>query len=161
MKFIDESTTQEWERLVGAEIRATRVTRNLTQRSVASLANISILTLSNLEQGKGSSLATLVGVVRALGREDWLTALAPPITISPLHMLRSKERSPRSRVRSESPPPPSSLVAYQPVNVVEVRCWGEEGRCSRARILVRATTSLSTTSRGGAVGSSWRPPRCP
>lgn len=85
--------------LVGEHIRAARVTSDLDQTGLAALANVSLGALSNLERGKGSSLKTVVAVVRALGRTDWLEALAPPVTVSPLQMLRAKHTSPRARVR--------------------------------------------------------------
>lgn len=103
-------TIGEWESIVGEQIRAARIASNLTQKRLAALAGVSVLTLSNLEQGKGSSLATVIAVVRSLGREDWLETLAPPITISPLHMWRAKEKSPRSRVRTPLNRDPTDLV---------------------------------------------------
>jgi len=103
-------TINEWEGVIGAQIRAARIASNQTQKQLAALAGISVLTLSNLEQGKGSSLATVIAVVRSLGREDWLETLAPPITISPLHMWRAKERSPRSRVRTPLNRNPTDLL---------------------------------------------------
>jgi transcriptional regulator with XRE-family HTH domain len=95
-----KSTTQEWEALVGEEIRASRIAMDLDQASLAANANVSIGALSNLERGKGSSVRTLVAVVRALGRTDWLQALAPSVTVSPLRMLRGNTRSAAARVRS-------------------------------------------------------------
>lgn len=92
-------TLEEWEILVGQEIRAVRIASNLDQERTAALADISVGALSNLERGKGSSLKTLVAVVRALGRADWLEALAPPVTVSPIQMLRARQKSPRARVR--------------------------------------------------------------
>lgn len=95
-------TTEEWELLVGEQVRAVRVSAALDQVSLAALANVSVATLSNLERGKGSSLKTLVAVVNALGRTDWLEALAPPVTVSPLQMLRAKQKTPRVRVRTRA-----------------------------------------------------------
>lgn len=94
-------TVGEWEGVVGRQIRAARVSSGLDQAHLASLANVSLATLSNLERGKGSTLKTLVAVVRALGRTDWLENLAPPITVSPMQMLRAKQRgtNPPMRVR--------------------------------------------------------------
>jgi transcriptional regulator with XRE-family HTH domain len=100
------STSEEWERTVGEQIRATRIANNLDQAALSELANVSIGALSNLERGRGSSLTTVVAVVRALGRTDWLESLAPNVTVSPLQMLRSKQKSPavRARVRRSAPP---------------------------------------------------------
>ncbi|MHB1988924.1 MAG: helix-turn-helix domain-containing protein [Acidimicrobiales bacterium] len=92
-------TIEEWEEQVGEQIRSARVASDLDQTRLAALADISVGALSNLERGKGSSLKTVVAVVRALGRADWLEALAPPVTVSPMQLLRAKRKTPRSRVR--------------------------------------------------------------
>lgn len=92
-------TIEEWEELVGEQIRDSRIARGLDQARLATLANVSVGAVSNLERGSGSSLKTLIAVVKALGRTDWLEALAPPITVSPIQMLRSNQGAPRRRVR--------------------------------------------------------------
>lgn len=92
-------TVDEWEAIVGGHVRAARIASDLDQTALAAVANVSVGALSNLERGKGSSLKTLIAVARALGRTDWLDALAPPVTVSPLQMLRAKKSSPRQRVR--------------------------------------------------------------
>jgi transcriptional regulator with XRE-family HTH domain len=102
-----KSTSIEWEQLLGQQVRAARIAQDLDQSSLASLANVSLGAISNLERGKGSSLNTLVAVVRALGRTDWLESLAPSIAVSPLQMLRNKQKSPASRVRSRKGAPPN------------------------------------------------------
>jgi transcriptional regulator with XRE-family HTH domain len=93
------STTREWEQMVGRQIRAARISNELDQTSLAALANVSVGALSNLERGKGSSLTTVIAIVRALGRTDWLESLAPVVSVSPIQMLRSKRTAPPSRVR--------------------------------------------------------------
>ncbi len=92
-------TIDEWEAVVGEHVRAARIASDLDQTGLAAIADVSIGALSNLERGNGSSLKTLIAVARALGRTDWLDALAPPVTFSPLQMLRAKKSSPRQRVR--------------------------------------------------------------
>ena len=72
----------------GAQIRRARLIEDLTQQEVADRANITRTTLAKLETGKGSSLATLIKVLRALGRDDWLGTLEPLPTISPLRLAR-------------------------------------------------------------------------
>lgn len=98
-------TADELEALVGEQVRATRIARSLNQAGLARLADISVGALSNLERGRGSSLRTVVVVVRALGRTDWLDALAPAVDVSPLHMLRAGRRSQRTRLRVKKSQP--------------------------------------------------------
>lgn len=91
-------TTEEWESHVGAQIRTDRISRGIDQVSLARAANISTASLSALENGVGSRLSTVIKVVRALGREAWLEDLAPLTSVSPLAMLRDRDRDiPRRR----------------------------------------------------------------
>lgn len=92
-------TVEEYEALIGENVRSARIASDLDQKRLSELANVSVGAVSNLERGKGSSLKTLVAVVRAVGRTDWLESLAPPVTVSPIQLLRAKQRSPRTRVR--------------------------------------------------------------
>lgn len=96
-------TVQEWEELVGEQVRATRVAAGIDQMSLASLAGLSVGAIKNLEGGKGSSLKSLIRVLRSLDRAEWLEAVAPPITISPLHMLAAKRSNPTQRRRVVAP----------------------------------------------------------
>jgi len=96
-------TTDEWEARVGAQVRAERLRRGIDQASLASAANISTPSLSALENGGGTRLATLIKVVRALDLESWLDDLAPIDDISPLAMLRDRRRAaPRQRAPRRS-----------------------------------------------------------
>jgi len=61
-------TVAEWETLVGEQVRDARIAADLDQARLAALADVSVGALSNLERGKGSSLKTMVAVIRALGR---------------------------------------------------------------------------------------------
>jgi transcriptional regulator with XRE-family HTH domain len=94
-------TIQEWEALIGEQVRAARIASELNQAGLAAAADVSVGALANLERGSGSSLKTVVAVARALGRTDWLQSLAPPVTVSPLQLLRAK-KSTRQRVRVRS-----------------------------------------------------------
>lgn len=103
-------TVKEWEELVGEQVRAVRVARDLDQVHLAALANVSVGAISNLERGRGSSLSTFIAVVRALDRSEWLHALAPAVNVSPMQLLRAKRHSPKQRVRVRSNEPRSSEV---------------------------------------------------
>jgi len=101
--------SRSWEAVVGAEVRAARIAANLDQTELARRADVSLGPVKNLELGKVSTLKTLIRVVRALGRTEWLASLAPPINVSPLAMLSSTDLAgrPRQRVsrRGVSPQP--------------------------------------------------------
>lgn len=72
----------------GAQVRRARLLEDIDQRTLADAANISPTTLMKLEKGQGSTLTTLIKVLRALGREDWLETLEPAPTASPLALAR-------------------------------------------------------------------------
>lgn len=88
-------TPAEMEAELGARLKTLRIHRNLDQATLAERAGISHRTLRNLESGAGSSLRTLILVVRALGRQAWLDLIAPVPTINPLMLTR--EAAPRQR----------------------------------------------------------------
>jgi transcriptional regulator with XRE-family HTH domain len=93
-------TIDQWEAILGDQVRQVRITQNLDQAQLAKLADVSVGAVSNLERGKGSSLRTLIGVLRALGRTDWIESLAPAVGVSPMQLLRSKQKTPQPRVRA-------------------------------------------------------------
>jgi transcriptional regulator with XRE-family HTH domain len=99
--------TGEWEQRVGGAVRELRQRADLTQAELAARANVSLSSVRYLEAGKGSSLATLVRVVRALDRTSWLEDLAPAApSVSPIALLRERravEERQRRRVRHRSP----------------------------------------------------------
>ena len=84
-------TTDELQAEIGEQLRAARLRSNLSQDEIAGLAGISIGAVKNLESGRGATVKTLVRVVRVLGRVDWILSLQPPVTISPMDMLRASK----------------------------------------------------------------------
>ena len=97
-QFSPQSTTDDWEAVIGEQIRTLRIAKGLDQSQLAELAGVSIGTVKGIEQGRGSSLRSLVRLTRALDREDWLRGLAPRPTVSPIDVLRSSRTEPRRRV---------------------------------------------------------------
>jgi transcriptional regulator with XRE-family HTH domain len=85
--------TEDWETYLGEQFRSMRIRANLEQVQLATLAGVSVGALKNLEGGKGSSLKTLIKTARALGRTDWLEALAPTVSVSPMQMLKARNRA--------------------------------------------------------------------
>jgi transcriptional regulator with XRE-family HTH domain len=88
-------TSDDWEAELGRQIRALRLRQNIDQRQLANRAGIALNAVKNLEGGKGATLRSLVQTLRVLNRVDWLRALAPPVSISPVQMLKAK--APRQR----------------------------------------------------------------
>ena len=90
------TSAEHWEARVGTQVRALRIASLMAQAELAERANISTKTLGALERGEGSSLKTLIKVIRVLDRTDWLDDLDPrgdgP---SPIELLRERRRQPR------------------------------------------------------------------
>ena len=95
-------TQAELESALGESLRALRLDRNIDQKTLAERAGISVRAVKNLEGGLGSTLKSLVAVLRALDREDWLKTIAPVATINPLTMPRGAQ--PRQRARRRTAP---------------------------------------------------------
>lgn len=95
-----------WEVELGRQIRTLRLRQNLDQQQLADRAGIALNAVKNLEGGKGVTLRSLVQALRALNRIEWLQTLAPPVSISPIQML--KTRAPRQRASRKRRKQPGS-----------------------------------------------------
>lgn len=84
-------TTVEREAELGRNLRDLRLRQNIDQRQLAERADVALNAVKRLEGGKGATVTSLVKVLRALGREDWLETLAPQITVSPLQILKARK----------------------------------------------------------------------
>lgn len=100
-------TVDEWAFELGEQMRALRLRADLDQISLAERAGVGLSAVKNIESGKGATLKTLIKILRALDRADWLASLAPPVSISPLQMLKAKpvrQRASRKRQRQQGKP---------------------------------------------------------
>jgi transcriptional regulator with XRE-family HTH domain len=84
-------TNQEWLELVGLRLRAARIRAGMEQTDLAALANVSVGTIKNLEGGAGTSLRSLIGVLRGLDLLSILEALPPENMPSPLQILKAQK----------------------------------------------------------------------
>jgi transcriptional regulator with XRE-family HTH domain len=94
-------TAGELAAVLGEGLRALRLDRNLDQKTIADEAGVSVTALKNLESGRGATTRTLIQVLRALGREEWLQTLAPVATINPLNLPRDAPVRRRARRRRQ------------------------------------------------------------
>lgn len=102
---------EEMEVELGEKLKTLRLFRNIDQKTLAERAGVSVRALRSLEAGQGSTLKTLVCVLRALGRQEWLNTVAPIATINPLSLTR--EAKPRQRasrqIRSQITPSSATI----------------------------------------------------
>lgn len=91
------TTAEELEIELGEQLRSARLRRNLTQNDLAKSAGISRTAIRALEQGNGSTLLSLIRVLKALEMQSWIKTLHPAVSISPLQILKLSR--PRQRAR--------------------------------------------------------------
>jgi len=80
---------------LGQRVKARRLAANVSQTVLAQKACISRRALVQLEGGYGSTLYTLVSVLKALGLESDLNSFLPIPTVSPMAMLLLKHQKRR------------------------------------------------------------------
>ena len=91
--------TSELEAEFGQQLRQLRLRQNIDQRQLAGQAGVALNVVKRLEAGRGATLKSLIKVLRALGRTDWLNTLAPVVSISPLQMAKTKATRRRASSR--------------------------------------------------------------
>ena len=83
---------------LGKRIKATRLRKNFTQTEVAERAGISVFTVSQMENGKNTSLYSLVAVLRVLRLLENINDLVPEVAVSPVELLKNNKKK-RIRAR--------------------------------------------------------------
>ena len=97
--MIEHKTMEEWEQNLGGQLRNLRLLRNIDQRDLAAQAGVALNAVKRLEAGKTSTTKSLIKILRVLGRTDWLEALAPQVTVTPMQMTNLN--TPRQKVFKE------------------------------------------------------------
>ena len=87
---------------VGRRIRALRIRLNLDQRTVAERAGVALRTLRCLEQGTGSTIDTLVRVLKAMDAIQALGSFLPEPEISPIALFENQHERQRASRRKDS-----------------------------------------------------------
>lgn len=98
---MDSKTIEELEVELGEQLKELRLRKNIDQKALAIRAGCSVSAIKALESGSGTRLKTLLAVVRALGREEWLASIAPTASINPLSLTSTRQT--RQRARSSKP----------------------------------------------------------
>jgi len=98
--MVNNLSTDDLEAELGRQLRSLRLRHDLDQRTLAGRAGVALNVVKNLEGGKGSTISSLIRVLRALGRADWLNSLSPIVSISPMQMLKAKPARQRASRKS-------------------------------------------------------------
>lgn len=84
-------STPQIEQELGKRLKHKRLDLNLSQMDVATRSGLSRRTITAIENGEGSTLTTLIGLLRALNALDTLEEFLPDPGISPLALVRLQE----------------------------------------------------------------------
>jgi transcriptional regulator with XRE-family HTH domain len=92
------------EETIDRKIRRLRLSRNWTREKLAKEAGVSMRTIANLEEGRGTTFNTIIRVMKAFNVQANLSALFPDPTIHPVELLETggKERKRARTKRNES-----------------------------------------------------------
>lgn len=84
---------------IGKRIKGHRLKRNITQLELANKTGLSRVSISKIERGKGSTLSSLIEILRMLDLLQNIERLIPEIEISPIELIRLKNEK---RIRATS-----------------------------------------------------------
>jgi transcriptional regulator with XRE-family HTH domain len=107
--MIEISTNTQIEQELGKRLKRRRLDMNLSQEEVATRSGLSRRTITALEHGEGSTLASLIAVLRALKSLHTLEHFLPDPGVSPMAMITAVRDEPRkyaSKPRKTAPPTP-------------------------------------------------------
>ena len=115
MKITYYTSTNEVLSELGQRIKAARIAMPATQKEMAAMTDLSPKTISNLETGKDVSFATVVEVLRALGRLQSLDLMIPEPGPSPSQLAALGKQ--RERASSKASRKPEAQSGWK---------WGDE-----------------------------------
>lgn len=82
---------------IGQKIRELRLNANLSQKELAERSGISSFSISQIENGHNFSLISLIMIMRALNRLDYLSLFFEDRMLSPIAVLEEEPVRMRSR----------------------------------------------------------------
>ena len=71
-------------RQIGSKLKELRIEKNMKQTELADASGVSVFTISSVENGKTTSLLTIVQLLRALEHLDYIDAFFQEEMISPI-----------------------------------------------------------------------------
>ncbi len=104
--MIQLSTNSQIEQKLGERLKNRRLDLNITQQEAAERSGLSRRTITSIENGEGSTLASLIALLRGLNALDTLESFLPDPGISPMAMITSLREEPRkyaSKPRKTTP----------------------------------------------------------
>lgn len=77
---------------LGERVKRERLNQNLTQEELAERAGVGRIVLFRLESGRGSTLRSVLRILRALGKLAQIDAFLPEPGVSPLQLAEREGR---------------------------------------------------------------------
>ena len=90
-------TKDEMLKVLGENLKASRLADNLSQQTAAERSGISLKAIRNLEAGENASTLSLLSYCRTLRKTDWLMTLAPPEINDAMFECRFAQKGRRQR----------------------------------------------------------------
>ena len=90
-------TKDEMLKVLGENLKASRLADNLSQKTAAERSGISLKAIRNLEAGENASTLSLLSYCRTLRKTDWLMTLAPPEINDAMFERRFAQKGRRQR----------------------------------------------------------------
>ena len=90
-------------RQIGSKLEELRIEKNMKQKELADAAGVSVFTISSIENGKTTSLLTVIQLLRALEHLDYLDSFFQEESISPVAYAKlMKNNKKKERVKSST-----------------------------------------------------------
>lgn len=90
-------------RQIGSKLKELRIEKNMKQAELADAAGVSVFTISSVENGKATSLLTIVQLLRALEHLDYLNSFFQEEAMSPVAYAKlMKKNKKKKRVKSSA-----------------------------------------------------------
>ena len=90
-------TKDEMLKVLGENLKASRLADNLSQKTAAERSGISLKAIRNREAGENASTLSLLSYCRTLRKTDWLMTLAPPEINDAMFERRFAQKGRRQR----------------------------------------------------------------
>ncbi len=99
----NESSDAGLQAMIGQFIQQSRIRQNKSQQEVADAAGINRSTLSQIENGRGGTLITLIQILRVLDQVSFLKVFQVEERPSPLYLAKMEMKK-RKRTRKTNDP---------------------------------------------------------
>ena len=91
-------------RQIGSKLKELRIIKGMKQTELSQASGVSVFTISGVENGKSTSLLTIIQILRALENLDYLNQFFQQQEMSPIAYAKLMEKNKRKeRVKTSKP----------------------------------------------------------